>query len=109
MCNQIKSSALIVVLRTNKKSIKLDKNFIHWLVGFTDAEGNFNISLKGLQGNTYNSLNLTFQIGLHKDDLYILEYIKDKLPSLPCKAGASGSISKSGGAPHVIILFPSPA
>ena len=86
MCNQIKSSALIV--ESNKKSIKLNKNFINWLVGFTDAEGNFNISLKGLQGNTYNSLNLIFQIGLHKDDLYILEYIKDKLNC--------GNISKSG-------------
>lgn len=85
MCNQIKSSALIV--ESNKKSIKLNKNFINWLVGFTDAEGNFNISLKGLQGNTYNSLILTFQIGLHKDDLYILEYIKDKLNC--------GNISKS--------------
>lgn len=85
-CNQIKSSALTV--ESNNKSIKLNKNFIDWLVGFTDAEGNFNISLKGLQGNTYNSLVLTFQIGLHIDDLCILEYIKDKLNC--------GYISKSG-------------
>lgn len=84
--NQIKNSSLIV--ESNNKSIKLDKNFIHWLVGFTDAEANFNISLKGLKDNTYNSLNLTFQIGLHIDDLQVLEYIKDKLNC--------GSISKSG-------------
>jgi len=74
---QIKNKALVV--ESNNKSIKLDKNFIQWLVGFTDAEGNFNISLKGLNKNTYNSLNITFQIGLHIDDLHILEYIKDKL------------------------------
>jgi len=74
---QIKNTALVV--ESNNKSIKLDKNFIQWLVGFTDAEGNFNISLKGLNQNSYNSLNITFQIGLHIDDLYILEYIKDKL------------------------------
>lgn len=86
MCNQLKNSALVV--ESNKKSIKLDKNFIHWLVGFTDAEGNFHISLKGLQDNRYNSLNLIYQITLHKDNLYILEYIKDKLNC--------GSISKSG-------------
>ena len=88
MCNQIKSSAAYLTVESNKKSIKLNKNFIGWLVGFTDAEGNFNISLKGLQGNRYNSLILTFQIGLHIDDLYILEYIKDKLNC--------GNISKSG-------------
>lgn len=57
-------------------------------MGFTDAEGNFNISLKGLNGNKYNSLNLIFQITLHKNDLYVLEYIRDKLNC--------GSISKSG-------------
>lgn len=74
---QIKNTALIV--KSNNKSIKLDKNFIQWLVGFTDAEGNFNISLKGLNINTYNSLTITFQIGLHIDDLHILEYIKDIL------------------------------
>lgn len=86
MSNQIKNSSLIV--ESNNKSIKLDKNFIHWLVGFTDAEGNFSISLKGLKNNTYNSLNLIYQIGLHIDDLQVLEYIKDKLNC--------GSISKSG-------------
>ena len=93
ICNQLKNSALVV--ESNKKSIKLDKNFIHWLIGFTDAEGNFNISLKGLVSGCevsgserYNSLILTFQISLHKDDLYILEYIKNKLNC--------GSISKSG-------------
>lgn len=65
--NQI--SALVV--ESNNKSVKLDKIFIHWLVGFTDAKGNFNISLKGLKDNTYNSL--TFQTGLHIDDLPTLE------------------------------------
>nr|QDG01226.1 LAGLIDADG endonuclease [Scytalidium sp.] len=84
--NQIKNSSLIV--KSNNKSIKLDQNFIHWLVGFTDAEGNFNISLKGLKNNTYNSLILTYQIDLHIDDLQVLEYIKNKLNC--------GSISKSG-------------
>ena len=44
--------------------------------------------MKGLQGNKYNSLNITFQITLHIKDLYVLEHIRDKLNC--------GSISKSG-------------
>lgn len=78
----------VLTLESNKKFIHLDKNFIDWLVGFTDAEGNFNISLKGLKGNIYNSLNLTYQITLHITDLSVLEYIKNKLNC--------GNISKSG-------------
>ena len=78
----------VLTLESNKKLIHLDKNFIDWLVGFTDAEGNFNISLKGLQGNKYNSLNLTYQITLHINDLSVLEYIRNRLNC--------GSISKSG-------------
>jgi hypothetical protein len=78
----------VLTLESNKKLIHLDKKFIDWLVGFTDAQGNFNISLKGLQGNKYNSLNLTYQITLHINDLSVLEYIRNKLNC--------GSISKSG-------------
>jgi hypothetical protein len=48
----------VLTLESNKNFIHLDKNFIDWLVGFTDAEGNFNISLKGLQDNRYNKFNL---------------------------------------------------
>jgi hypothetical protein len=32
-----------------------------------------------LNENNYTSAMLTFQIGLHIDDLFILEYIKNKL------------------------------
>ena len=78
----------VLTLESNKKLIHLDKNFIDWLVGFTDAEGNFNISLKGLQDNRYNSLNLTYQITLHINDLSVLEHIRNRLNC--------GSISKSG-------------
>jgi LAGLIDADG endonuclease len=64
---------------SNKKLISLSDIFIRWLIGFTDAEGNFNISLKGLKGNQYNSLMLTYQITLHIDHLYVLEFIKSTL------------------------------
>lgn len=76
----------VLTLESNKKFIHLDKNFMDWLVVFTDAEGNFNISLKGLQGNKYNNLNLTYQITLHIKDLSVLEYIRNRLNC--------GSISK---------------
>lgn len=66
----------------------LERSFIEWFVGFVDAEGNFNIRLTDLKETTYKSVQITFQIGLHKDDLKVLEYI---LSSLKC-----GHISKSG-------------
>ena len=50
-----------------------------WLSGFTDAEGNFSITLRKLTNNSYTSVMLTYQIGLHIDDLPILEYIKNNL------------------------------
>ena len=96
VCNQfsVKNNKFVVknnstlTVESNKKTIKLDNYFINWLVGFTDAEGNFCISLKGLQDNKYNSLNIIFQITLHINDLYVLEHIRSKLNC--------GSISKSG-------------
>lgn len=66
----------------------IDKNFIEWFIGFTDAEGNFNIKLTDLKENTFKYVQFTFQIGLHKDDIKVLEYIMD---NLKC-----GHISKSG-------------
>jgi len=38
----------------------------------------FNLTLRKLTENTYTSAMLTFQIGLHIDELFILEYIKNK-------------------------------
>jgi hypothetical protein len=60
---------------------KIDRSFLEWLTGFVDAEGNFNISLRNynIKNNQYNSLILTFQIGLHIDDLEVLNFIKFNL------------------------------
>ena len=63
------------------------KKFLEWLVGFTDAQGNFNIKITGLTENTFKNVQFTFQIGLHKDDEPVLIYI---LNTLKC-----GHISKS--------------
>ena len=65
--------------KEGNKSFYLDTNFVQWLSGFTDAEGNFNISLRNFKDNKYNSVVITFQIGLHIDDLPVLKFIQTKL------------------------------
>lgn len=62
-----------------RERYKLEYEFSEWLSGFTDAEGNFNISLRKLNNNSYTSVMLTFQISLHINDLLVLKLIKDKL------------------------------
>ena len=54
-------------------SNNLDVEFYKWFSGFTDAEGSFMITplAKGF--------SFRFSIGLHIDDLNVLNYIKDKL------------------------------
>jgi hypothetical protein len=61
-------------------------NFKQWLSGFTDAEGNFNITLRKkeidpLTGQIifFSQSSLAYQIGLHIDDLNLLKLIKTKL------------------------------
>lgn len=56
----------------------------------TDAEGNFNIKITGLSENTFKNAQFTFQIGLHKDDEPVLNYIMNSL-----KCVAKHDISKS--------------
>lgn len=63
--------------------------FIRWTKKFlrmicrgcfaTDAEGNFNIKITGLSENTFKNAQFTFQIGLHKDDEPVLNYIINTL------------------------------
>ena len=55
--------------------ITLKKDFLEWFVGFTDGEGNFNIKFTDFKDNAYKNVQFTFQIGLHVDDLKVLEYI----------------------------------
>ena len=64
-----------------KNKFFIGKSFLLWLSGFVDAEGNFNISLRNFDEATlkYNSLVLTFQIGLHVKDLPILKLIQQNL------------------------------
>jgi hypothetical protein len=68
-----------LLIRLKNKNKFLNKNYLEWLTGFVDAEGNFNISLRNFKENKYNSLILTFQIGLHIDELELLKLIQKKL------------------------------
>lgn len=54
--------------------------FNQWFVGFSDGESNFSIVPK-LDNNRIkiNRFSFIFAIRLHKDDLYVLTYIKTKL------------------------------
>jgi hypothetical protein len=63
----------------NIHTYSLKKEFLEWLVGFVDAEGNFNIKITGLNNNTYKNAQFTLQIGLHADDRKVVEYIKENL------------------------------
>lgn len=92
---------LVAPNKINKSSVKIRKNqknyykiqskvnvlstveqplqFLEWLAGFVDGEGNFNISLRNYKENKYNSVVLTFQIALHIDDLEVLKFIQTNL------------------------------
>ena len=71
----------IWVVNSNGTQIFITENFIQWFTGFTDAEGNFHLSLKYLDkiAQTYKSHQLTFQIALHIDDLQTLIFIQNQL------------------------------
>ena len=52
--------------------------FYKWFVGFSDAEGMFNIT-QILNKGKVEGFSFRFKIGLHKDDFNVLHYIKSKL------------------------------
>lgn len=75
----ITPSSRLVAKKPDLVPYYLTKEFIEWFVGFTDGEGNFNIKITGLMNNTFKNVQFTFQIGLHKDELKVLEYIMNTL------------------------------
>lgn len=57
----------------NLYKININDEFLYWFSGFTDAEGNFFISIDR------NYVKLRFKINLHIDDLKVLQIIKSNL------------------------------
>ena len=63
-------------VKLNNKNIN-NNEFFEWLVGFTDAEGSFQIGVDNR--NKYPRFNFRFSIGLHIDDKPTLEFIRNRL------------------------------
>ena len=63
----------------NTKGVSND-DFFHWFSGFTDAEGNFLITLDR------EYIKFRFKINLHIDDVKVLYLIKSKLNIVPSRA-----------------------
>lgn len=64
------------ISRQTKKPMS-DEEFHQWLVGFIDGEGNFTIGID--TRNKFTRFNFHFRIGLHIDDLPLLNSIKNRL------------------------------
>lgn len=64
--------------RLNTVNPKGLDEFYKWFVGFSDAEGMFNIT-QILNKGKVEGFSFRFKIGLHKDDFNALHYIKSKL------------------------------
>lgn len=61
--------------RSDTRNLVNDADFIEWLVGFIDAEGNFSIRVSANKP----SIAFGFKIDLHSDDKAVLDYICNRL------------------------------
>jgi hypothetical protein len=75
------SKKYLTLIGKDGKPFKISKKFIEWLVGFSDAEGNFHLSLKSQtpDGKLFSGVQLYFQIGLHMDHIKTLRFIQSNL------------------------------
>jgi len=69
----VRTSNSLSIKEYRKIFDELDPSFVQWFVGFSDAESNFQIKL------IEDRVQLMFQIGLHLDDLPLLNLLKAKL------------------------------
>lgn len=53
--------------------------FLQWFVGFSDGEGSFIIAKNKNLNSDKLRFSFRFQLGLHIDDIMVLEYIQKKL------------------------------
>ena len=59
--------------KLSENKLNVSEEFLYWLSGFTDGEGNFSITLD----RTY--IRFRFKVNLHIDDLQVLNVIKSNL------------------------------
>ena len=67
------------MLQSSKRIKDSLSQFYQWFVGFSDAEASFWLQPVLNSNNTIKKVTWVFSIELHKDDLRVLEFIKDKL------------------------------
>src|SRR5690606_2602101 len=65
--------------KENNKKPKIDKEFIEWFVGFSDAESNFLCRVRKNKEGIIIGFEFLFRISLHVDDKNVLEHIKATL------------------------------
>jgi LAGLIDADG endonuclease len=75
----VQKTEYLTLIGKNKRPFKIETKFLEWLVGFSDAEANFHLSLKNLTDTNFIKPQLTFQIGLHINHLNTLKLIQSKL------------------------------
>ena len=63
----------------NRTIVNLDMEFVEWLVGFSEAEGNFLIRSRKTSEGVIRGFEFLFRIALHLDDLETLKFIKHNL------------------------------
>lgn len=68
------ASEHIHVLDQYQNLLFFSQEFIEWFVGFSDAESNFLVKIN----HSKKQVQLFFQIGLHLNDLSLLEFLKNK-------------------------------
>lgn len=73
MISQLSLSSIVLSLYKKEKKSFTKEEFKQWLVGFIDAEGNFQVFIDR------KYLRVMFRINLHIDDVEILYKIKDFL------------------------------
>lgn len=77
---QRRKYSIKVINSCNKTENDLSE-FYAWFVGFSDGESNFQIGVRysDITKTKVTGFSFEFRIGLHVDDLAVLQFIKDKL------------------------------
>ena len=74
-----KINALLTGVNKELPESPLNTKFLEWFVGLCEAESNFFIRLRKNAKEEVSGIEFVFRISLHKDDVKVLEYIKNTL------------------------------
>ena len=74
-----KINALLTGVNKELPESPLNTKFLEWFVGLCEAESNFLIRIRKNAKEEVSGFEFVFRISLHKDDVKVLEYIKNTL------------------------------